>query len=63
VKKDQGPAAMVTPHETEAHAIEAVDDELKASKVNGFTEWEATACQAFTIGNDDERWWVNHQNV
>jgi hypothetical protein len=29
---------MVTPHETEAHAIEAVDDELKASKVNGFTE-------------------------
>jgi hypothetical protein len=37
-------------------ATEVVNDELKAPKVNGFTEGKATAGQALTIGsNGDHR--------
>jgi hypothetical protein len=51
------------PPGREAHATKAVSDELKASKVNGFTKGEATARQTFTINGNDEHWWENHQNV
>jgi hypothetical protein len=36
-----------------AQVSEAVGDELKAPKVNGFGEREATAHQTFTIGGDN----------
>jgi hypothetical protein len=38
----------------EAQSVEAVSDELKALKVNGFTEGEATTQQTFTVSSDDE---------
>jgi hypothetical protein len=45
----------VAPLGTEAQAVEAVDNELEAPKVNGLDEGETVARQAFTIGKDDER--------
>jgi hypothetical protein len=38
----------------EAKTVEAVSDELKTPKVNGFAEGEATTRHAFTIGGDNE---------
>jgi hypothetical protein len=43
-----------SPLGKEAQAAEAVGDELKAPKVNGFAEGEDTAHQAFTIGGNGE---------
>jgi hypothetical protein len=56
-------SAWVASLAREAQAAEAVDDELKASKANGFTKVEATARQVFTVGGDGKHWWVNHQNI
>jgi hypothetical protein len=47
----------VTPKSSplgESQAIGAVGDGLKAPKMNGFIEGEATTRQAFTIGGDAE---------
>jgi hypothetical protein len=42
------------PPGREAQATEAIGDELKALKANGFAMGEATICQTFTIGEDGE---------
>jgi hypothetical protein len=55
--------AKVTPPRREAQAVKAFGDELKSPKANGFAEGEATTCQTFNIGGDDECRRVNHQNV
>jgi hypothetical protein len=47
----------------EAQAVEAVGDEVKAPKANSFTEGDATACQTFTVSDDGEHGWGNHQNI
>jgi hypothetical protein len=43
------------PPRGEAQAAEVVSNELKAPKTNGFTEGEATACQALTVDSDVDR--------
>jgi hypothetical protein len=55
--------AWVVPSGREAHATEIVGDELKAPKVNGFANGQATTHQIFTIDGDGEHRWVNHQNI
>jgi hypothetical protein len=55
--------AWVPPPRGEAQAIEVVNDELKAPKVNCLIEGEAIAHQMITIGTDGERRWGNHRNV
>jgi hypothetical protein len=47
--------AKVTPPRREAQVVKAFGDELKSPKANGFAEGEATTCQMFNIGGDDER--------
>jgi hypothetical protein len=46
--------AWVAPLGREAHAADAVSDELRASKANTFTEGEATTRQAFSVVDDGE---------
>jgi hypothetical protein len=53
----------VAPPGWEAQAAKVVGNEFKATKANGFATGEATACQTFTIAEDDERRWGNHQNI
>jgi hypothetical protein len=43
-----------SPRGGEAQAAEAISDELKAPKMNGFVEGKATARQTFTVGNDSK---------
>jgi hypothetical protein len=47
-------SAWLAPLGQEAQTAEAVGDELKAPKVNDFTEGKATAHQAFTVDGDGE---------
>jgi hypothetical protein len=43
------------PRGGEAQAAKAVGDELEATKVNNFTEGEATVHQALSVVGDDKR--------
>jgi hypothetical protein len=45
---------MSRPHKGDAHATNIVGNELEAPKANGFTEGDASAHQALSIGSDDE---------
>jgi hypothetical protein len=58
-----GGGAWVTSHEGEVKTAKIVGDELKVPKANSFAEGESTTQQTFTIDNDGDHRWGNHQNV